>query len=84
MLSRALLDATAPGWLGLMAGGDYSAVAAAVHALAPTATVSREASAPDRLSFDIALDASVEPAAVPRVVELLNFSSATEWAFSEG
>jgi hypothetical protein len=76
-----LLDQAARGWLGSLAAGDRSAIEAIAHALDPTVSVTAGAASADRLTFEFRPHPGAEPASIPRVVDLLHFSSAADWQF---
>lgn len=79
----ALLDPEQPGWIGLLAEGDTTAVEATASALAPGARTSRLDGSERTLSFEVLLPASIEVLAPePREVALTRLSGAASWEFS--
>jgi hypothetical protein len=75
----ALLDAQAPGWLGLLASGEPLPLEAIAQAVEPRARVRAEAAH----SFAIEIDPDAEPAKPPQSVQLTRLSTAAAWRFRE-
>jgi len=73
----ALLDPAAPGWLGLLAGGETRALEAIAQAVEPRARVE----AVGRNAFRVDVDPSRAPAATPQSVALTRLSTAASWRF---
>lgn len=79
-----LLDPAAPGWLGRLADGEVSLVAAVANSLDPGVAVEITAAGIDEMEFRLAINGNAEPAPEPRTLELLHFSRAADWAFAPG
>jgi len=75
----ALLDANAPGWLGLLAAGEPGPIEAIAQAVEPRARVRAEAPH----AFAIEIDPGAAPAAAPQPVTLTRLSSAASWRFRD-
>ncbi len=73
----ALLDPEAPGWLGLLASGQTSALDAIARAIEPRARV--EAVGPREFRIDV--DPARAPASTPQSVTLTRLSTAASWRF---
>jgi hypothetical protein len=73
----ALLDPEAPGWIGLLAGGETRALEAIACAIEPRARVE----AAGRNEFRVDVDPSREPAPPPQSVALTRLSTAASWRF---
>jgi hypothetical protein len=75
----ALLDAGAPGWLGVLAAGDARPLEAIAQAVDPRARVTP--AGPH--AFAIAVDPKAEPAAEPQAATLTKLSTVAGWRFRE-
>lgn len=75
----ALLDAGAPGWLGLLAAGETRPIEAIAQAIEPRARVAAEPGP----AFAIAVDPHAEPAAEPQSAALTRLSSTAAWRFRD-
>jgi hypothetical protein len=76
---RELLDAEAPGWLGLVGAGDARPVEAIAQAVNPRARV--VAAGPR--AFTIALDPAAEPVQEPPCVSATRISTVAAWRFRD-
>jgi hypothetical protein len=76
---RELLDANAPGWLGLLAAGEPRPIEAIAQAVDPRARVS----AGPGHSYAIEVDSKAEPAAQPQSATLTKLSTVAGWYFRE-
>ena len=74
-----LLDDDAPGWLGLVGGGEPRPVEAIAQAVNPRARVTTEG----KRTFKLALDPGAEPAKEPQSVTLTRLSTAAAWRFRD-
>jgi hypothetical protein len=74
-----LLDAKAPGWLGILASGDARPVEAIAQAIEPRA----RASAGPGHRYAIEVDPNHPPAEVPQSVTLTKLSTVASWRFRE-
>jgi hypothetical protein len=74
-----LLDADAPGWLGLLGAGEAGPIEAIAQALNPRARVT--ATAPCR--FAVEIDPKTEPAPEPQSVALTRLSTVAAWRFRD-
>jgi hypothetical protein len=74
---RALLDAEAPGWLGLLAAGETRPIEAIAQAVEPRARVT----AGPGHGFAIEVDPEAEPAAQPQSATLTKLSTVAGWRF---
>ena len=77
--SREVLDAEAPGWIGLLARDEPRGIAAIAQAVEPRATVS--VTGPH--TFTIHVDPSHAPVVTPSSVELTRISTAASWTFRD-
>jgi hypothetical protein len=73
----ALLDPDAPGWLGLLASGEASALEAIAQAVDPRARVAPAG----KHAFAIEVDSKAEPIPAPQPVTLTKLSTAAAWRF---
>jgi len=73
----ALLDAAAPGWIGLLASGETRALEAIACAVEPRARVE----AVGKNEFRVDVDPSRAPAETPQSVTLTRISTAASWRF---
>jgi hypothetical protein len=76
---RELLDAGAPGWLGLLAAGEPRPIEAIARAVDPRARVH---SGPGP-AFLIEVDPAAEPAPEPQAAALTRLSTAAAWRFRD-
>jgi hypothetical protein len=76
---RELLDANAPGWLGLLAGGETRPIEAIAQAVDPRARVTAEAPH----AYAITVDPKAEPAAQPQSATLTKLSTVAGWHFRD-
>jgi hypothetical protein len=76
---RELLDAEAPGWLGLLAAGEPRPIEAIAQAVDPRARVH---AGPEH-TFAIEVDPGAEPAAQPQSVALTRLSTVAAWRFRD-
>jgi hypothetical protein len=76
---RELLDANAPGWLGLLAAGEPRPIEAIAQAVEPRARVRAEAPH----TFAIEVDPQAEPVAQPQSATLTKLSTVAAWKFRE-
>ena len=76
-----LLDPAHPGWLGLLARGEAGGIACAAQGADPRARLERLDVAGGRVVAELSVDASREPAKPPPSALLMNFSTATRFAF---
>ncbi|MBM3675883.1 MAG: hypothetical protein FJW88_13245 [Actinobacteria bacterium] len=76
-----LLDPDAPGWLGLLATGEPSAVRAIAQAVEPRAHVSADRVARGHVAFMIDVDPDRAPVEEPPTVALTRLSTAADWTF---
>lgn len=74
-----LLDAKAPGWLGVLAAGDTRPLAALAQAVEPRARVRAEGAH----AFAIEVEPAAEPAAQPQSAALTKLSTVAAWRFRE-
>ena len=74
-----LLDANAPGWLGLLAAGEPRPIEAIAQAVEPRARVRAEAPH----VFAIEVDPEAEPAAQPQSAALTKLSTVAAWKFRD-
>jgi hypothetical protein len=76
---RELLDASAPGWLGLLAAGEPRPLEAIAQAVEPRARVT---AGPGHV-FAIEVDPQAEPAAQPQSATLTRLSTVAAWRFRD-
>ena len=76
---RELLDANAPGWLGLLASGEPRPIEAIAQAVDARARVTAEAPH----AFAIEVDPAAEPAAQPQSAALTRLSTVAGWHFRD-
>jgi hypothetical protein len=76
---RELLDANAPGWLGLLAAGEPRPLEAIAQAVEPRARVT----AGPGHAFAIEVDPQAEPAAQPQSATLTKLSTVAGWHFRD-
>lgn len=76
-----LLDPDAPGWLGLLASGEPSAVRAIAQAVDPRAQVSAGRVTAGRVEFSIDVDPDRRTVEEPPTVALTRLSTAADWKF---
>jgi hypothetical protein len=74
-----LLDAKAPGWLGILASGDPRPIEAIAQAVEPRA----RASAGPGHTYTIEVDPKAAPAEQPQAVTLTKLSTVAGWRFRE-
>ena len=75
----ALLDAGAPGWLGLLASGEAGPLEAIAQAVDPRARVTARGGH----VFDVEVDPAAAPASAPQSVALTKLSTTASWRFRE-
>ncbi len=76
-----LLDPLAPGWLGLLANGETSAIRGIAQALDRTSQVSIEPVGAGRVAFSIDIDSGRNPVDEPESVAFTKLSTAADWTF---
>jgi len=76
---RELLDANAPGWLGLLAAGEARPIEAIAQAVDPRARVTAEAPH----AYAITVDPNAEPVAQPQSATLTKLSTVAGWHFRD-
>lgn len=76
-----LLDASHPGWCGLLADADAGGVTAMAHGVDPQAQVSDLTVGPDTARFDVRVDPDAAPAPEPEVVALARIGMVSGWSF---